>query len=457
MKPIAFLFLCGLLAACSAPKGPETPARAEIDASPDLTDMQLFANPRPAPPARSNRDIARDFIDLSFQLESGRELPQLTRFDGPITLRVTGSPSRTLIPDLDRLLDRLRREAGIGITRVSGSEANITIEAVSRAQIRAALPRAACFVVPNVDRLSDYRRLRNNRATNWALLEQRDKIAIFVPNDAAPQEVRDCLHEELAQALGPLNDLYRLPDSVFNDDNVHTVLTGFDMLILRTYYDPALRSGMSRAEVTNTLPDVLARLNPRGESLSSRPASDTPRAWIDAIQTALGPGARHSQRLSAARTALQIAEDMRWTDHRRAFSHFAMGRLVQNDDPELAQTHFEVAESFYNQTPGTDLHRAYSATHLAAYEINRGRGQAALALIAPHLKTAERYENAALLATLMLLRAEALEVSGRASEAQAVRLDSLGWARYGFGTDWEMRSPRREVASASAQTKRSGL
>jgi len=34
----------------------------------------------------------------------------------------------------------------------------------------------------------------------------------------SPQEVRDCLHEELAQALGPLNDLYRLPDSVFNDD-----------------------------------------------------------------------------------------------------------------------------------------------------------------------------------------------------------------------------------------------
>ena len=61
--------------------------------------------------------------------------------------------------------------------------------------------------------------------------------------------MRDCLHEELAQALGPLNDLYHLPDSVFNDDNIHTVLTGFDMLILRAAYAPELRTGMTREQV----------------------------------------------------------------------------------------------------------------------------------------------------------------------------------------------------------------
>ena len=78
--------------------------------------------------------------------------------------------------------------------------------------------------------------------------------------------MRDCLHEELAQALGPLNDLYRLSDSVFNDDNMHTVLTGFDMLILRVFYSPALRSGMTRAEVAARLPAILAQLNPAGQS-----------------------------------------------------------------------------------------------------------------------------------------------------------------------------------------------
>ena len=112
---------------------------------------------------------------------------------------------------------------------------------------------------------------------------------IFLPNDASPQEARDCLHEELAQAIGPLNDLYRLPDSVFNDDNVHTVLTGFDMLILRAYYAPELRSGMTRAQVAAKLPAILSRYNPAGDNLSPVHASETPRAWINAIQT--GPWA----------------------------------------------------------------------------------------------------------------------------------------------------------------------
>jgi hypothetical protein len=53
------------------------------------------------------------------------------------------------------------------------------------------------------------------------------------------------------------------------------------------------------------------------------------------------------------------------------------------------------------------------------------------------------------LATLMMLRAEALDLSGRVSEAQAVRLDSLGWARYGYGADWAVRAKLREVGALS--------
>ena len=47
----------------------------------------------------------------------------------------------------------------------------------------------------------------------------------------------------------------------------------------------------------------------------------------------------------------------------------------------------------------------------------------------------------------MLLRAEALELTGRSSEAATVRLDSLGWARYGFGADWAVRAKMREIGA----------
>ena len=182
------------------------------------------------------------------------------------------------------------------------------------------------------------------------------------------------MHEELAQALGPLNDLYRLPDSVFNDDNVHTVLTGFDMVILRTYYDPALRSGMSRGQVAAALPRILARTNPGGASQPARFATRTPRAWSKSIQTALGRSISFEARKSAAQEAIRIATAMGWDDHRRAFAHYAMGRVLQTTDPSGAHRHYIEADRYYARTPGAGLHRAYVATQLSAYAITTGQG-----------------------------------------------------------------------------------
>ncbi|WP_418593871.1 DUF2927 domain-containing protein [Ponticoccus sp. (in: a-proteobacteria)] len=448
-----------MLGACMPVQNTETATRAAavpVQAASTLPPMKSFSVPRPAPTVASNADIARDFLDLSFMLESGRALPVFTRFEGPISVRVTGAPPASLGPDLTRLLHRLRTEAGLDIALTGAAQANITLQAVTREEIRRTLPSAACFVVPNVTSLAEYRSLRRTRQVSWSQLRNRETLAIFLPNDASPQEVRDCLHEELAQAIGPLNDLYRLPDSVFNDDNVHTVLTGFDMLVLRAYYDPALRTGMTRAEVAERLPAILARLNPAGQGIAPRRLSTTPRAWIEAVQTALGPGANAAERRAAATKALQVATAMGWTDHRRAFSHYAMGRLLQATDPAGAQDNFVLAQRFFGPGPDTALHRAYVASQLAAYAISTGRAEDALYLLTPHLDTAAQHENAALLATLMMLRAEALELAGHVTEGRKVRVDSLGWARYGFGSDWAVRAKLREVGLLNPARRRQG-
>ncbi len=443
------------LTACSEVPFEDTPTRARI-ADSSLPPMKAFATPHPGAPSRSNSNIAADFLDLHFELESGRALPMLTRFEGPITLRVTGKPPANLQNDLAQLLSRLRSEAGLNITWIDSGEANITIEAVSRADIRRALPQAACFVIPNVSSLREFKNNRRNPKTNWSLLTRREKLGVFVPYDVSPQELRDCLHEELAQALGPLNDLYRLPDSVFNDDNVHTVLTGFDMLILRATYAPELRSGMTRAEVAARLPGILARLNPRGNTKSPAPLQETPRAWIDAVQTALGPGVNPITRRKAANQAAALAQAHGWQDHRRAFSHYMLGRVSQGLDPQAAQRHYQTAMQFLPQGSDTGLHRAYIATQTAAYALTRGDGQAALAQIRPHLDVAARTENAALLSTLMLLQAEALDLTGDHDAASAVRLDSLGWARYGFGSDWAVRAKMQEISALSPRSNAGG-
>ncbi|WP_137701979.1 DUF2927 domain-containing protein [Marimonas lutisalis] len=440
--------ICLLLVGCMPGAAPDTASRAAQPAAMSaLPPLKTFTTPTPSRPQRSNADIARDFLELAFNLESGRELPVFTRFEQPITIRVTGQAPATLMPDLTKLVYRLNTEAGLRVSLTTSPAANITVQAVTRAQIRRNLPHAACFVVPNIDDISEYRSARRTTKANWGLLRKREKMAVFVPNDASPQEVRDCLHEELAQAIGPLNDLYRLPDSVFNDDNVHTVLTGFDMLILRAYYAPELMNGMTRRQVAQRLPGILARLNPAGEMAQAQRPAPTPRSWINAIQTALGPGAGHGERRAAARRAVGIAQSLGWQDHRRAFAHYAMGRLTAASDPEAAMGHFQAADRFYAASPGTALHRAYVASQLAAHALSQGNGNGALALVNRSIPVAAQHENAALLSTLMLLRAEALEITGRASEAAHVRLDSLGWARYGFGADWAVRAKMREITA----------
>jgi len=118
----AAVALIPLLAACtpqtSAPTATPETTRATA-ALPDLPAMRRFSGNTSTAPQRPNSEIAADFIDLAFQMESGRRLLFLSRFNTPITLRVTGPVPASVGPDLSALLSRFRREAGIDISRVS--------------------------------------------------------------------------------------------------------------------------------------------------------------------------------------------------------------------------------------------------------------------------------------------------------------------------------------------------
>ncbi len=437
MRILILLFGLGL-SAC-APGSPTNKMSVERAAMPtvDLPPMKHFKAARIDLPTRSNHEIARDFLDLSFTMESGKNLPFMTRFEGPISLRVTGKPPPSLFFDLDKLLKRLKTEAGINIHRAQkDAPANITIEAISQARLQRHVPNAACFVVPNVSSWQQYHRMRHSSATSWINLQHREHITIFLPYDVSPQEIRDCLHEELAQALGPLNDLYRLPDSVFNDDNFHTVLTGFDMLILRTYYAPQMHNGMRRAQAENALPQILARLNPRGQTRPNTPrSSPTPRSWINAIETALGAKTGSGNRRDAAIRAVEIANAQGWRGPRLGFSLYALGRLSLLSKNDAALNAFLHSGIVYKSAPDTRIHAAHVAMQLSAFALAAGDAQTVLKLANDNLPAIANSQNAALLATFMMIKAQALELSGHASEAHAVRLEGLGWARYGFGSD----------------------
>ncbi|MCF1710075.1 DUF2927 domain-containing protein [Tabrizicola sp. J26] len=443
------LILTLALSACVAP---ETTKRSQMPqiALPPMKTFPVVAAP---PPGRSNASIARDLIELEFRMETGRDLGVLTRFEGPITVTLTGDVPDIAPIELDQLLGRLRHEAGLDISRVGEGPASITVDFLPRAKLHGLVPQAACFVVPRVTGWDDYKAARRSDRVDWRTLTVRDRATIFVPSDTGPQELRDCLHEELAQALGPLNDLYRLTDSVFNDDNFRNVLTGFDMLALKVHYAPEMHNGMTEADYAAALPRVLQRLNPGGGKGRPLPPDPTPMEWKDAIETALGPTGTLTSRRRAAARAVELARNEGWQDSRLAFSYFAFGRLSLADEIELAVMALLEARYDYAQLPGTDIQVAHIDMQMAALALSLGQADDVLALTSRAIPAARKAQNAALLSTLLMLRAEGMELKGRKSEARALRLDSLSWARYGFGTDEEAVLRMGEIAALAPVTQ----
>lgn len=459
MKHFLVIPVLLLLAACGGMPASELPTR--LNPLPDhLPPMKAFSATAPQTSrVRANSDIARDFLELTFEMESGRAIDRMTRFEGPVTIALAQSVSPQFAADLAALLLRLRREAGIDIHQTeTGQPANIVIQTLPRRQLQATVPHAACFVVPRVANWAEFRKNRRSGRLDWATLKRRERATVFIPADVSPQEARDCMHEEVAQALGPLNDIYRLDDSIFNDDNINLVLTGFDMLILRAYYHPSLKNGMTRAEVAERLPHILSGLNPSGRLPRPDRQEKTPRAWINAIESALAPRVPRTLRLTHARKALKIATDAGWYDNRMGFSLFVQGRLALGLDGRTAVDSFTRAYQVYSDNFGkNDIHTAHVALQLAAFSLSQGDTGLALRLINDSLPSVARSENAALLAAFLMIKAEALDFEGHPDQAALVRLDSLGWARYGFASDDDIRARLKETAALRPRGKPPGV
>lgn len=422
--------LCLAVAACG-----DLPTRA-VTALPD--DLPRFA-PRlqPRGVARSNGEIAQDFLDLTFALEGGDILPRLLKFDGPVRVVLRSPGLVTYQPELNNLLNRLRREAGIDIAQTNDvANAQIHVQAISRATISRAFPGAACFIVPGVTSWREFRNPLGPEQLLWSRQERLSVVSIFIPADSTPQDTRDCLHEEMAQALGPANDLYRIPDTVFNDDNFHSILTPFDMLILRTLYDDRLRSGMSRQEVAAQLPGILNRVNPRGRAVAPRRRAPETRAWKSAIEGALDRRRARPARLVSAKRAINMAAIMDPPDHRLGLALLTRGRIEARKDPASAARNFARAYTQFTSQFGTDdIRAAHVALHLSLFALRDGRLDEAVRLARTHIPAARRAENAVVLSGLLAIEAEAFLAAGDVAQARKTRLESLAWARYAFGDE----------------------
>jgi hypothetical protein len=152
---------------------------------------------------------------------------------------------------------------------------------------------------------------------------------------------------------------------------------------------------------------------------------------------------------------LGIAKAQGWQDSRLGFAWFAVGRSNTQTDPQAAIAAFAEATKVYRSLPGAAIHAADIDMQMGALALSAGQPEQTIRLVDRAMPDVQRAENAALLATLMLMKAEALDATGQIAEARALRLDSQGWARYGFGADAQVRARISEIAALAARGRRS--
>ncbi len=388
--------------------------------------------------ARANTVIADEFISYLFETEGGVRIPHLLKYEGPIRVSLDGALGGYR-SNLQSVLAGIQQQSGIDIALTDGA-ANIRILRVPAAALKQIYPTAACVVVPGV---SSFAEVQRRQFPRWSRQASLTKAVVLIPDNAPPYIVRACFNEEIAQSLGPVNDLYRVSDTVFNDDNVFNTLTDYDHLILRLLYSPELHSGMGKAAVRAALPALLARENPAGTIGSGRITRSDER-WQTLLETAMNGANPRPARLRAAQKAVERAR--RFRGHRLAHSLIIYGRLTLLNQPALAAPAFEEAYQLnLSQLGQGNLRTALAAMHVAAVALKAGAFDAVISLTTPALATAKQFKEPVLVAGIQGLRALAFARLGQNGAAAAARVDSLAQARYAFGDN------ATQIASAQAQ------
>ena len=197
------------------------------------------------------------------------------------------------------------------------------------------------------------------------------------------------------------------------------------------------------------MPGILARLNPAGGG-GYAPPDETPRAWIDAIERALSRGSDPARHAAAAH-AVAIAEAQGWSDGRAGFAYFSLGRLTLADNLDAGAAALDRAAAIY-AARGMATALAHVDLYRAGLALRAGRPDAALAHADMAIPAAEASQNAALLSSLLAMKAAALDLLGDKAAAERLRLDSAAWAGYGFGAGAGERM--RDIAELAPDVSR---
>ena len=397
--------------------------------------------------AYSNDSLADLFVQLTHGLEWGARRPNLIRYERPVVVGLSGPGSAAYAGFLDRYLAQLRGNAGLDIARRAGAQ-NLFIRFVPGNAFRRRVPSHACVVAPGAVRWADFRS-GPGRYGSGAFERQRALTAmtVFIPDNAEPYLIRICLIEEIAQALGPANDLYGLGSSIFNDDGAHVWPTRLDYLMLRVLYAPELRTGMDRATTRRRALLALNRLNPAGRRAPPLPnaARPAPAGWAKAIRAAFDRTDTRTDRVAAARRAVSLAQRRAPNS---AYHCRALSALLRIADARSAgiEGATKTAARVCSAAHGSgDIRLAQLKLDQARLLYLAGSPQGALATLRGLERAFADHGQEERLSALYALQAAALRAIQQGKRSFEARRRAAEWGAYALGRDhpdvrrWQIR------------------
>lgn len=224
--------------------------------------------------------LAESFLNIAFfdefsddggKLVAGGGQQRLHRWSKPIRVKVEFGPTvpldarRSDLAEIAAYLARLSDLTGLSI-RIDRLAPNFLVLVENPAERRGAEPRIRTFA-PSTSAAalgsaldlapSIYCTVFGYTSGNSG---EYDRALALVRGELPDLMRRACLHEEIAQGLGLINDDPHARPSIFNDNEEFALLTRQDELMLRILYDPRLRPGMTLDEARPIVQAIAAEL-----------------------------------------------------------------------------------------------------------------------------------------------------------------------------------------------------
>jgi len=443
MRIFGSLLAVSLLTACQT-----TTAVKPYDLAPQPAVPSFTLNASSDEINKSNQELVNDFIDLTYYFESGHERATLAKWPNTVDV-ILDNPNFASYKNFTKsYLDQIKTSSGLDIDLLSerttdtsvGDRGKITIEFASGPDMRSHAEEYFCFVVPGTYSWGDVKSGRNKEHNNWAEEDNIKEATIFIPHDAPPFMIRSCIHEEVAQALGPGNDLYRIAETIYNDDEGHLYATAFDMMMLKLVYDPKMTNGIEKEKARKVAKEILDAERPEGNNIVSlRPALQNNTKWKSKLLTAEQVFQSNQEiGLALMKEAISVANLMPSYDHRRAYTQSRYALMLWDLDTPKAIIAMQEAIDQYEISLGQDdVRTAIARVNLAEMKLENGEATTIIDTIDLALPVLADKRREDYIARALFAKSRAYREKKDAKAFVKTFDQALEWYAYSTGADDE--------------------